>query len=58
MQHPQSQIHEGLTLQMALPCIVASCVHHKDAVAFGMDLLQSICFQYKSVKVIEMVNCF
>ena len=59
MQHQQLQIHEGSTLQMVLPCTVASCVHHKDEVIFGMDLLQSICFRYKSVKPIKKtVKCF
>jgi hypothetical protein len=58
MQHQQLQIHEGLTLQMALLCIVASCVNRKDGVVFGMDLLQSVCFQYMSIKAIKMISCF
>jgi hypothetical protein len=43
---------------MALLCIVASCVNRKDGVVFGMDLLQSICFQYKSVKAIKKMISF
>jgi len=50
MQHQQLQIHEDLILQMVLPCIVASCAHRKYEVVFGMDLLQSEYFQYKSAK--------
>jgi len=52
MQHQQLQTHEDLILQMVLPCIVASCAHHKYEVVFGMDLLQSEYFQYKSAKTI------
>jgi hypothetical protein len=54
MQHQLLQIHEDLILQVALPCIVASCVHHKYEAAFGMDLWQSEYFQYKSA--IEIKN--
>ena len=57
MQHQQRQIHEDLILQMVLPCIVASYVHHKYEVVFGMDLLQSEYFQYKSANTIfSLVN--
>ena len=56
MPHQQLQIHEGLILQMGLPCIVASCVHHKYEVVFGMDLLQSEYFQYMSAIVINKIG--
>jgi len=54
MQPQLLQIHEGLILQVALPCIVASCARHKYEAAFGKDLLQSECFRYKSA--IEIKN--
>jgi len=56
MQHQQWQIHEDLTLQMVLPCIVASCGNHKYEVAFGMDLLQSEYYQYMSATVISKIG--
>ena len=37
MKHQQPQKHEDLTLQMVLPCIVASCDHHRDGAVFEMD---------------------
>lgn len=49
MQHLQWQRHEGLILQMVLPCIVASCVNHTNEPIFEMDLLQLRYFLYKSV---------
>lgn len=48
-QHLQWQRHEGLVLQMVLPCIVASCVNHTHEPIFEMDLLQLRYFLYKSV---------
>jgi len=37
MQHQQPQKHEDSALQMVLPCIVASCGHHRDEAVFEMD---------------------
>lgn len=48
-QHLQWQRHEGLILQMVLPCIVASYVYHTNEAIFEMDLLQLRYFLYKSV---------
>lgn len=48
-QHLRWQRHEGLILQMALPCIVASCVNHTNEAIFEMDLSQLRYFLYKSV---------
>jgi len=44
MPHQQLQRHEGLTLQILLPCTVPSWGYHKDEAVFETDLLQSICF--------------
>lgn len=52
MRHRQQQTHEGLILLTVLPCIVASCEHHKYEVVFGMDLWQSEYFQYTSAMTI------
>ena len=51
MQHQQLQKHEGSVLQMVLPCIVASCEHHKDEAVFGMDLWQLEYFRCMSATV-------
>ena len=58
MQHQQLQKHEGLVLQMVLPCIVASYEHHIYEEVFEMDLWQLEYFQYKSAMIKERYKLF